>query len=89
LLHHFGFLALALAAWAPKSAAAADLTLRFLDVGQGDAALLSHDGKHVLVDTGGSDRIVKQLSGLGVEALKLLVVSHTTTSTTSVAWTPS
>jgi competence protein ComEC len=62
-----------LAAW---PAAAAELVLRFLDVGQGDAVLLSHEGKHVLVDTGPSDTIVAQLRGHDVQALELLVVSH-------------
>jgi competence protein ComEC len=54
------------------------LTIRFLDVGQGDGVLLQlPDGKTVLVDggkpDGGTDH---QLRALGVERIDLLIASH-------------
>ena len=50
--------------------------MRFLDVGQGDAILLSSDGKSALIDTGGHDDIVRHLQSLGVGTLELLLISH-------------
>lgn len=54
------------------------LTIEFLDVGQGDSALIrSPEGKLALVDAGPSpDRVVKLLRARGVERLDLAVVSH-------------
>jgi competence protein ComEC len=52
--------------------------IRVLDVGQGDAMLLSHPDVTVLVDTGRFDRsdLVPLLRGLGVARIDLLIVSH-------------
>lgn len=55
---------------------AQSLTIRFLDVGQGDAALISEGGKHVLVDAGPGAAIVRYLRAFGVDTLDLLVASH-------------
>jgi competence protein ComEC len=52
--------------------------IRFLDVGQGDAALISTpDGANVLVDGGPDEEAVATaLSSLGVKRLDLVVASH-------------
>ncbi len=61
--------------WA-ASGWAADLELRFIDVGQGDAILVRNDGASVLIDTGPDDAIADQLTGFGVTSLDLLAISH-------------
>lgn len=53
-----------------------DLELRFLDVGQGDAALVRHAGRAVLIDAGPSPAIVGRLRALGVDSLDLLIATH-------------
>jgi beta-lactamase superfamily II metal-dependent hydrolase len=71
---------LAAAACAPRRAPAPQtsgtLELRFLDVGQGDAALLRNAGKAVLVDAGPTDAIAGKLRALGVDSLDLAVATH-------------
>ncbi|MBI5507834.1 MAG: MBL fold metallo-hydrolase [Deltaproteobacteria bacterium] len=57
-------------------AAAGELQLRFLDVGQGDAILITNDDKAVLVDTGPTDAVATLLEALNVTALDLLLISH-------------
>ena len=55
------------------------LTLSFLDVGQGAATLLAHNGDFVLIDTGDSfakDALFLDLEAAGVTALDYVVVSH-------------
>ena len=52
------------------------LELRFLDVGQGDATLIRHAGKAVLVDAGPTDAVLARLRALGVDSLSLAVASH-------------
>lgn len=61
---------------APVDTGPPALLVRFLDVGQGDAVLLSSGGKHALVDTGPADRIASLLRQRGVDTLDLLVASH-------------
>ena len=55
-------------------------TLRFLDVGQGDGALLkTASGKTVLIDAGDRDadgRILADLRAAGVDRIDLLMASH-------------
>jgi competence protein ComEC len=53
-------------------------TVRFFDVGQGDAALLTTpEGATVLVDGGPErDEVATELSALGVKRLDLVVASH-------------
>lgn len=60
------------------SASAADLTIRFLDVGQGDAILItSPEGKTALYDGGRSEPRLRELLGrYGVRSLDLMVASH-------------
>src|SRR6267143_678024 len=52
------------------------LELRFLDVGQGDAAVIREGGKTVLIDAGRSARIMLQLQMLGIDRIDLVVASH-------------
>ncbi|MEY3019796.1 MAG: hypothetical protein RLZZ272_780 [Actinomycetota bacterium] len=55
-----------------------DLEVHFLDVGQGDAALVLHADARLLIDTGdyrGSE-VVAALRGLGIDRLDLVIVSH-------------
>lgn len=54
-----------------------DLTISFLDVGQGDATLIQHGAAAVLVDTGPRDGpVVARLREAGVRRLDLLVLTH-------------
>ena len=66
------------AAPAPAPVTGAELVVRVLDVGQGDAMLLTHPEVTVLIDTGRFDRsdVVPLLRDLGVSRIDLLVVSH-------------
>ena len=59
---------------APLSAQ--QLEIRFLDVGQGDAALIREGGKTVLIDAGPSARIESYLREFGVDTIALVVASH-------------
>ena len=69
-------------AWAPglRTLGASDaLRIHVLDVGQGDAVLLHEPGgRWILVDTGPGpgDRLLRELTRLGVRRLELLVLSH-------------
>jgi competence protein ComEC len=61
------------------AAASAELVLRFLDVGQGDATLIQTTGGcNVLVDAGRHDRndVLNHLRAAGVERLDILVGTH-------------
>ena len=68
-----------------RCVAAANLTVYFLDVGQGDAALIrTPAGKNILIDTGGlqgeadisSMALLPCLRYLGVKQINLLCLSH-------------
>lgn len=62
---------------ARRPAAPRDLTVSFLDVGQGDATLLQDGSAAVLVDTGPpGGPIVARLRAAGVRRLDLLVLTH-------------
>ena len=55
------------------------LTVSFLDVGQGDATLLSCNGENMLIDAGENDqgtRVQNYLQKQGVESLKYVVGTH-------------
>lgn len=54
-----------------------DLTVSFLDIGQGDATLIQHGGAAVLVDAGPpGGPILERLRAAGVRRLDVLVVTH-------------
>lgn len=54
-----------------------DLTVSFLDIGQGDATLVQHGERSILVDTGPPDGpILARLRAAGVRRLDLLVLTH-------------
>ena len=64
-----------------KSAGNTKLTVTFIDVGQGDAALVECDGEYMLIDTGPNNKatgetIRKLLLDKGIYTLKYLVISH-------------
>lgn len=65
----------------PNKATPTDGTLlvRFLDVGQGDAALISCDGYHMLIDGGApsaSSQLYSILSRLGINELEAIIATH-------------
>lgn len=57
---------------------AQDLRIRFLNVGQGDAALITTpEGRHVLIDAGRHPRAVAEsLKAGGIDTLDLVIASH-------------
>jgi competence protein ComEC len=73
-------LALAALAWSslPAAGPPASVTVTFLDVGQGDAAVVrGPDGATILVDAGPDEhQVAVDLAGLGVRRIDLAVASH-------------
>lgn len=71
-------LALSLAAPAalPAQAPSEPLELNFLDVGQGDAALIRLGRQAVLIDAGRPDYIILDLQQLGIDSLVAAIASH-------------
>ena len=56
---------------------AASMSITFLDVGQGDATLVSADGHHVLIDGGQArDDAIVPLRHKGIRQLDLVVATH-------------
>ena len=77
------FCAAAFGAWwylAPAGEAAKEqFSVRFLDVGQGDCALIACGGRFALIDAGPgarAERTVQLLRDLGVRDLELAIVTH-------------
>lgn len=63
----------------PAATAAAPLTVKVLDVGQGDAILIRSQEQTVLIDTGdvpAKDELVAMLKKQGVTAIDKLIITH-------------
>jgi competence protein ComEC len=64
---------------AVSASASENLTVHFIDVGQGDSELLQFAGKNVLIDAGTQEmgpRVESYLQNHGVTSLDLLIASH-------------
>jgi beta-lactamase superfamily II metal-dependent hydrolase len=71
--------ALILAISSATAIATENLTIHFLDVGQGDSELPQFSGKNALIDGGEQDmgpRVESYLRGHGISALDLMVATH-------------
>ncbi len=56
-----------------------ELTVHFLDIGQGDAALIACDGEYMLIDAGDNDKgtaVQNYLTKQGVTKLKYVIGTH-------------
>ena len=61
----------------PSPQTPSSLEIIFLDVGQGDAAIIrTPEGKVALIDAGPSPEIVAQLSEYGITSLDLVIATH-------------
>ncbi len=57
-----------------------DMSIAFIDCGQGDSILISSDGYNMLVDAGKAknvDSVINYLDKLGIKELEYVVASHT------------
>ncbi|MDO4182306.1 MAG: ComEC/Rec2 family competence protein [Coriobacteriia bacterium] len=64
---------------APQPAAGEGLAVRFVDVGQGDCALISCGGQNMLIDGGPADAsgtVCQLLQSEGIDTLDYVVVTH-------------
>lgn len=68
-------LALALALTA-QPISAQQLEIRFLDVGQGDAALIRSGNKTVLIDAAGAAGVLSYLRAFHIDTIDLVIASH-------------
>ena len=62
-----------------KSAVASHLTVKMLDVGQGDAILIRTPDETILIDTGDTDEAAKLKAALdkeGVKTIDKLIITH-------------
>lgn len=79
LLHLAVLSILIVGLFSASAIASENLTIHFLDVGQGDSELLQFNGKSILIDGGEQDmgpRVESYLHGHGVSRLDLLVATH-------------
>lgn len=63
----------------PDSAGNEDVQVHFIDVGQGDAALITSGSEAMLIDTGERDdknTLIHYLEDLNIKSLKYLVITH-------------
>ena len=73
------WLAVLLLAGLASSAGAEELRLRLLDVGEGQAVLLSHGERGILVDTGHAGqapKVLRAIADSGIRHLDMLILSH-------------
>lgn len=57
----------------------ADLTIRYIDVGQGDCELISYAGQNILIDAGekeAAEAVSGTLDGLGIKKLDYVIATH-------------
>ena len=62
--------------WPARPVLAQAVEIRFLDVGQGDAALIRSGDCAALIDAGMDDDVSRRLVELGIEQLDYLIASH-------------
>lgn len=57
----------------------ADITIRYIDVGQGDCELISYAGQNILIDAGekeAAEAVIGVLDGLGIKKLDYVIATH-------------
>lgn len=57
----------------------AEMSVHFVDVGQGDCTIIESDGKVILIDSGERDKaqtVINYLTNMGVESLDYCIVTH-------------
>ncbi len=62
-----------------RAASSADLSVHFIDVGQGDCTLVMCEGHNMLIDAGESDqgeKVVEYLHAQGIESLDYVIGTH-------------
>lgn len=62
-----------------KTGETSELTVHFMDIGQGDAALIACDGEYMLIDAGDNDKgtaVQNYLTKQGVSKLKYVIGTH-------------
>lgn len=63
----------------PSSSGSSSFSIQFIDVGQGDSALVECDGYYMLIDGGPSsagDKVYQVLEENGIQHLSILAISH-------------
>lgn len=71
--------AVAISTWlliSSVAGSAQQLEIRFLNVGQGDAALIRESGRTALIDAGGGASVVSYLRAFRIDTIDLAVASH-------------
>ena len=56
-----------------------NFTVHYIDVGQGDSALIQSNGKNLLIDAGTPEStkpLVKYLKNLGIKKLDFIIATH-------------
>lgn len=59
--------------------AAGEISVHYIDVGQGDCAFVKTDGMNVLIDSGeytAEENVIAYLSDLGIDRLDMVIASH-------------
>lgn len=62
-----------------QSSASKQLTVHFIDVGQGDSILIESEGQYMLVDAGENDQgdtVITYLHSLGIDTLNYVIGTH-------------